>query len=84
MLEIPKWLEDALQTAQFHRFHKLSSAKKWTLKDTAKALRRSLGPISEDIMIAKWHKTHDMSQFKYAYEAINFIKMKKKEMELEE
>ena len=81
---LPNWLEEALKTASYHRVQRLSNDKKWTLAMTAKALRRSIGSVCEDLLMAKWHKTHDLSQFSHAYEAINFIKMKKKEMELGE
>lgn len=84
MPQTPEWLEDALQTAQFHRFHKLSNEKRWTLKDTAKKLRRSIGSICEDLLIAKESKIYDLTQFEFAFEALNYIRMKKKERELEE
>ncbi len=79
-----EWLEQAKKTAEYHRNQKLSNGKKWTLAMTAKSLRRSLGSICEDILISKWSKTHNLRQFEYQYEALLFIRMKKKEMELEE
>jgi hypothetical protein len=79
----PEWLEKALQTALYHRAQRLTHNKKWTMINTAEALRRSLGSISEDLMIAKESKVYDLEQFEYQYEALNFIRLKKKERELE-
>lgn len=83
MSEQPKWLERAKQTYRFHR-SKLLSAKNWTLTDTARALKRSLGPISEDLLIARWCRTHEkqLERFEYAKDALEFIKNKKKEQEI--
>jgi hypothetical protein len=78
-----EWLTQALHTAEFHRSQKLTHKTKWTITMTAKALRRSIGSICEDLMIAKWSKTHDLENFEFQFEALNFIRMKKKEMELE-
>ena len=85
MSEQPKWLERAKETYKIHRA-RLMSTDDWTLAKTAKLLRRSIGPISEDLLIARWCKTHEkhLENFKYAYEAIEFIKKKKREQETEE
>lgn len=83
MAEEPRWITRARQTYAFHK-DKLKSDPKWNLCKTAQALRRAIGPISEDIMIAKWLKTHEVqiSRFKYQYEALAFIQSKKRDMEL--
>jgi hypothetical protein len=85
MNEQPKWLARAKETYKFHR-SRLISTDDWTLEKTAKALRRSIGPISEDLLIARWCKTHEkqIENFTYAYEAIEFIKGKKREQDLTE
>jgi hypothetical protein len=85
MSEQPKFIEKAKETHSFHR-SKCLSHNKWTVAMTAKALRRSLGSISEDLLIAKWLKTHDkvLEKFDYAYEALEFIRKKKKELDLDE
>ena len=80
----PKWLKKAKETLAYHRSQRLIHNKKWTMTDSARVLRRSLGSICEDLLIAKWSKTHDLEQFEYAFEALNFIRMKKKEMELDD
>ena len=80
----PDWLKQARQTAEYHRSQRLTHDKKWTLTQTAKALRRSLGSICEDILIARESKIYDLEQFEFQFEALNFIRLKKKERELEE
>lgn len=81
----PKFLTKAKETYSFHR-SKLLSNDKWNTTSTAKALRRSIGSISEDLLIARWCKTHEkqIEKFKYGYEAIEWIKEKQKEQEKEE
>ena len=78
-----EWLTQALYTAEFHRSQKLTHKTKWTITMTAKALHRSIGSIGEDLMIAKASKVYDLEQFEFQYEALNFIRMRKKEQELE-
>lgn len=53
---------------------------RWTLTDTAENLGRSLGSISEDILIASWLKTHadKIKSFKNQRDALAFIREKKK------
>lgn len=79
------WLERAKET---HRFHcqKKKENKKWRIQDTAKFLKRSLGSISEDLLIASWLKTHKskIEHFDYAYEALAFIREKENDMLLDE
>ena len=81
----PKFLEKAKETYRFHRA-KLLSNDKWTISQTAKALRRSIGSISEDLLIARAVKLYEkeLNRFDYAYEAIKFIKNKQKESEVAE
>ena len=78
------WLEQAKEIHRFHR-SKLLLDSKWTIAYTAKALKRSLGSISESLMIAKWCKTHEpiLEKFDSAKEALKFIRQRKKELELE-
>lgn len=83
MPEEPQWMTKAKETYQFHREKRLSS-NKWTIELTARILSRSLGSVSEDIMIAKWCKVRgdQLIQFHNAYEAIAFIRQQKKEEEI--
>ena len=85
MSEQPKFIEKAKETYKFHRAKRLASDK-WTTVQTAKALRRSIGSISEDLLIAKWCKTHEkeLERFKYAYEALEYIRNKKRDIDLDE
>jgi hypothetical protein len=78
-----EWLLRAKETYRFHRYA-LISDDKWTLTMTAKAMKRSLGSICEDLLIAKWTKTHEkqLEKFSYAYEALEFIRKKQKEIDL--
>lgn len=80
-----KWITRARETYNFHR-RQLMSNDKWTLAMTAKALKRGLGPISEDILIAKWLKTHSaqIEKFEYACEALDYIRKRARELELSE
>lgn len=81
----PTWIEKAKETHRFHR-EKLRSHDKWTVTETAKSLRRSFGSVVEDLLIARWLKTHEkqIEKFDYAYQALEFIRKKKNEMETEE
>ncbi len=76
------WLEQAKEIHRFHRSMLISDAN-WTIAHTAHQLKRSLGSISENLMIAKWCKTHDLEKFGSAKQALAFIRKRKKELELE-
>lgn len=75
------WLERAVDTYNFH-CRKSKDSESWKIQDTAKALKRSLGGISEDILIASWVRTHEskIKEFKYAKDALEFIRGRKKRM----
>jgi hypothetical protein len=79
------WIERAKETYAFHRSKRLLN-NKWSIILTAKALRRSIGSISEDLLIARWTKTHSvqLEKFNYAYEALEFIREKQQEQEFDE
>jgi len=83
MLEKQTWKERALSTAKYHSL-KLKEDESWTIRDTADSLHRSVGSISEDILIANWYRTHPaaIDSFKTASAAMRWIKAKKREMEL--
>ncbi len=85
MKEQPRWLERAKDTYRFHR-SKLISNDKWTVIQTSKSLKRSLGSVCEDLLIARWSKTHGkkLEEFSYAYEALKFIRNKQDELDLDE
>lgn len=85
MSELPKWLERAKATYRFHRA-RLLSVDDWTLAKTASVLKRSIGSVDEDIMIARWCKTHEkqLKDFAYARDALKFIRKKQREQDLAE
>ena len=84
MNEIPAWLERAKETFKFHRA-KLTSNDEWTIAQTARSLRRSLGSVSEHLLIARWCKTHEkqLEKFEFQYQALKFIREKQREMDKE-
>jgi uncharacterized membrane protein len=76
------FLEKARNTYAFHLM-KITNDDNWTMTMTANKLGLSVGAVSEDILIARWLKTHEkiIEKFKYRYEALKFIREKEKEME---
>jgi transcriptional regulator len=78
-----EWIEKAKETFKFHR-SKLISNEKWTATATAKALKRSVGSVSEDLMIARWLRTHEkqIERCETAYQALEFIRKAKKSMDM--
>jgi len=83
--EQPKFIKKAKETYAYHR-DKLVSEEKWTTVQTAKALRRSIGSISEDLLIARWCRTHEkqLENFLFTYEALDWIREKIAEQKKEE
>lgn len=75
------WVDRAITTYNYH-CSKLKENEDWTIEQTASTLRRSIGSISEDLLIASWLRTHEIKikEFKYAYQALAFIRDKKKRM----
>lgn len=53
---------------------------------TAKCLNRSIGSVSQYLMLASWLKTHEkqLKRFKNAKDALEFVRNKKKEMNTQE
>lgn len=70
-----KWIIRAKETHNFHA-EKKKKDNDWRIADTAKALKRSNGSICEDMLVAKWLRTHalKLSEFKYLNEAIDWIR----------
>src|SRR5260370_35020697 len=85
MTEKPHWLEKAKETFKYHR-SQLLSHNKWTIAMTSKALRRSFGSVAEDLLIAKWCKTHEreLEKIEFACDVLAWIRKKKKEMDTDE
>jgi hypothetical protein len=80
-----EWINRAKETYNFHR-HMKASGSDWTLAHTSKSLKRSVGSVSEDLLICRWLVTHErqISDFEYARDAIKFIRKKRRELELRE
>lgn len=85
MSEEAKYLSKAKETYYFHR-SKLLSNDKWTVAQTAKSLKRSLGSISEDLLIARCYRLYkkQMERFDFAYQAIEYIREQQKKSDLED
>ena len=71
-----------------HNFHvsQLKSESNWTVEKTSHALNRSVGSVSQDLLIASWLRTHEkqLRRFRCAKDALEFIRDKKKEMKSQE
>lgn len=78
-----KWIEKAKETYKYHKT-KLLESDNHTEAKTAKLLRRSLGSICEDLLIARWLRTHErqLEKFEHAYQALEWIREKKREQEI--
>ena len=78
----PSWQERVRLVEEYHQEHLRNNAS-WRIEDTAESLNRSLGGICEDLLLASWLRTHPkIERFKRIYEALEFIREKKKEMKL--
>lgn len=79
------WLEKAKNTHKIHAAN-LRNNQGWTIEKTAKSLGRSIGNVSEDLMIARWWKIHPNKIEKMAgyKECLEWIRDKNKEMEQED
>jgi len=75
------WIDRAIQTYNYH-CSKLREGEGWIITDTARALKRSTGSVGEDLLIASWLKMYGnkIREFKYAYQALEFIRNKKRQM----
>jgi 2-phospho-L-lactate transferase/gluconeogenesis factor (CofD/UPF0052 family) len=73
---------------EIHNFHvsqvKLMSG--WTVEETARVLCRSVGSVSQDLLLASWLKTHEkqLKKFRNAKDALEFVRSKKREMRTQE
>lgn len=81
----PDWLKRAKETFNIHR-RLASTHDKWGIRDTAKYLKRSFGSVTEDITIARFCRIDEerLGEFKYAYEALAFVRKKQRESDLRE
>lgn len=80
----PDWLDRVKATHAFH-VNRLKQDESWTIAQTAKLLKRGIGPVSEDLKVASWLKTHShiIEKFEYFSEAIEWIRVRKHKLMLE-
>lgn len=79
------WLERSIEVHKFHISQcKLDS--EWTIKKTALALNRSIGSVSQDLLLASWSKTHEkqLKRCSSMRDALAFVRLKEREMRLGE
>ena len=79
------WISKCIDIHNFH-VAQIKSEPNWTVEKTAKALCRSVGSVSQDLLLASWLKTHEkqLKRYKNAKDALEFVRGKKKEMKTQE
>jgi hypothetical protein len=84
MPEEKKWITRAKRTLEYHRKMCLT-VNKWNITKTAKSLRRPIGGVCEDLLIARWLRAHEgqLDKFEFACDALEFIREKKKQLDLD-
>jgi len=82
----PEWLEKVKKTQRFHASKCREHNGYWKLKDTAKELKRSVGSVSEHLLVATWLRTHSdkIEKCKSLNDAIDFIQDKKRNLSFED
>lgn len=79
------WISKCIDIHNFH-VSQLKSDSNWTVEKTAKVLCRSVGSVSQDLLLASWLRTHEkqLKRFRNAKDALEFVRSKKKEMRVQE
>lgn len=79
------WIERAVDIHRFH-VHQLRDEPNWTIEKTARALNRSIGSVSQDLLIARWLRTHEkqLKRCSSMRDAIAWVRSKSREMRLED
>lgn len=77
------WLDRAIETNKFH-IAQLTDEPHWTIQLTAEALNRSIGSISQDILLANWSRSHEkqLRRFRNMADALKFVRDKEREFRL--
>jgi len=79
------WIERAVD---IHRFHiqQLKDEPHWTIEKTAQALNRSIGSVSQDLLLASWLKTHDkqLRRCSSMRDALSWIRVRQREIQMED
>ena len=78
-----KWIIRAREIQGFHVSHKREN-ENWRIEDTARLLNRSIGSISEHLLLASWLRTHEheLKRIRNFVDAVAWVRKKEKEMEL--
>jgi hypothetical protein len=79
------WIDRSIEIHNFH-VSQVKSERNWTVEKTAKVLCRSVGSVSQDLLLASWLKTHEkqIRRFRNCKDALEFIRNKKREMKTQE
>lgn len=58
----------------------------WTIQKTASALNRSIGSVSQDILLASWSRSHEkvLRRCSSMRDALAFVKLKERESKMKE
>lgn len=79
------WLEVCVSIHNFH-VAQLKDESNWTIEKTATVLQRSVGSVSQSLLIASWLRTHEkeIRKFRSIRDALEFIRKKKREVNTRE
>lgn len=79
----PTWIERAIEIRHFH-VQCCKDDSKWTVAKTAQALNRSIGSVSQDLLIASFLKTHEkqLKRCSSMRDALAYVRSIQREMEL--
>lgn len=74
----PEWL-DRVKKTYYHHVKALKENPKHTIAQTANELKRSIGPVSEELKVAEWLKTHQIQLYKFEHfsDAIEWVRKQK-------
>lgn len=75
------WYDRSIETYNFHSAQ-LKDEPHWTIQQTADALNRSIGSVSQDLMIAGWTVkfSKELKKCNSMKEALEFVRSKEHEM----
>lgn len=77
------WLDRAIQVYKFH-CNQCKDEAGWTIEKSAKALNRSVGSVSQDLLLATWSRTHEkqLKRFRSMKDALAFVRSKERDIRL--
>lgn len=79
----PDWVKRALETRRFH-VAKLRMIANWRIQDTAEILERSIGSVSQDLLLAFWLiKDDEVVKFPYVRDAIDYCRKKQRQSRID-